>query len=114
MTDEGEQRRGARRGPVGLMLRALVAIYRYSFSLFLGRTCRYLPSCSEYADEALARHGAWAGGWLALSRISRCHLWGSHGFDPVPGRLPETASWYKPWRYGRWRGPEPGAGHPRG
>ena len=114
MRHDGREQGAARRGPVGLALRALVAIYRYSFSLFLGRTCRYLPSCSEYADEALARHGAWAGSWLALARFSRCHPWGSHGFDPVPRRLPEAASWYKPWRYGRWRGIESGADTPQG
>lgn len=99
-----------RRGPVVLLLRGLVTLYRYTFSLFMGRTCRYLPTCSEYADEALSHHGAWAGSWMALARITRCHPWGGHGYDPVPERLPETASWYKPWRYGRWRGPEsPGA-----
>ena len=46
--------------------------------------CRYLPSCSEYALEALERHGLWHGGSLALRRIGRCHPWSAHGIDPVP------------------------------
>jgi putative membrane protein insertion efficiency factor len=47
-------------------------------------TCRYLPSCSQYAIEAVEKHGAIKGGWLAAKRLLRCHPWGGHGFDPVP------------------------------
>ena len=47
--------------------------------------CRYVPSCSTYAREALAHHGAARGSWLALRRIVRCAPWGGHGYDPVPG-----------------------------
>ncbi len=46
--------------------------------------CRYVPSCSSYAMEAIETHGAARGGWLAVRRLSRCHPWGGHGFDPVP------------------------------
>lgn len=46
--------------------------------------CRYWPSCSQYAVEAIERHGAAKGGWLAARRLGRCHPWGGHGVDPVP------------------------------
>ncbi|HWB64378.1 MAG TPA: membrane protein insertion efficiency factor YidD [Chitinophagales bacterium] len=46
--------------------------------------CRYTPTCSQYGIEAIKKHGPWKGGWLAIKRISRCHPWGGHGYDPVP------------------------------
>lgn len=67
-----------------LPLRGLVWIYRYAISPLIGANCRYLPTCSAYAEEALRTHGAFKGGWLALKRIGRCHPWGGSGFDPVP------------------------------
>jgi putative membrane protein insertion efficiency factor len=66
------------------VLIALVAAYRYALSPMLGRSCRFHPSCSEYAQEALERHGALRGVWLALRRIGRCHPWHRGGYDPVP------------------------------
>jgi len=71
---------------VGVLLGALVRIYQWTVSPFIPPRCRYLPTCSDYAIEALARHGAIAGGWLALRRIARCHPWGGAGYDPVPER----------------------------
>ena len=65
-------------------LRALVLTYRYTLSGLMGRSCRFLPTCSEYALEALERHGARRGGWLTLRRLARCHPWGESGLDPVP------------------------------
>ena len=62
----------------------LVQIYRYTLSPLLGANCRYAPSCSEYAIEALQKHGASHGTALAARRIARCHPWGGSGYDPVP------------------------------
>lgn len=68
----------------GLLL-GLIRGYQLLLSPFLGVNCRYQPTCSEYAREAIARHGAAKGGVLALRRIGRCHPWGGAGYDPVPG-----------------------------
>ena len=62
----------------------LVRGYQKGISPFLPPSCRYTPTCSAYAVEALQKHGAARGGWLALRRLARCHPWGGHGFDPVP------------------------------
>ena len=84
--------------------RGLVALYRYTLSPILGPRCRHLPTCSDYADQAITRFGLWAGSWMALARFLRCHPWGTAGLDFVPETLPARARWYLPWRYGRWRG----------
>jgi putative membrane protein insertion efficiency factor len=84
--------------------RALVRLYRYSLSPLVGFHCRHLPTCSDYADTALARHGLWAGGWMTLARLCRCNPWGTAGLDFVPQQLPARSRWYLPWRYARWRG----------
>ena len=81
-----------------------IAIYRWTISPLLGVNCRHLPSCSDYAREAIDKNGAWKGGWLTLARVCRCHPWGSHGFDPVPDLSGEHHP-LAPWRYGRWRLP---------
>jgi putative membrane protein insertion efficiency factor len=87
-----------------VLARAMVRAYRLTLSPLIGATCRHLPTCSQYADEAFARHGFWAGGWMTLARLLRCHPFGTSGLDFVPATLPEGAHWYLPWRYGRWRG----------
>jgi hypothetical protein len=73
--------------PVGTMktlLQIPIYLYRFLLSPFLGSNCRYYPSCSTYALEAIEHHGAARGAWLALRRICRCHPWGGAGHDPVP------------------------------
>jgi putative membrane protein insertion efficiency factor len=87
-----------------LLGRGLVKLYRLTLSPWIGFHCRYLPTCSDYADQALARHGLWAGGWMTLARLLRCHPWGNSGLDFVPDAPAPGARWYLPWRYGRWRG----------
>ncbi|MBN8848451.1 MULTISPECIES: membrane protein insertion efficiency factor YidD [unclassified Sphingomonas] len=62
----------------------LVRAWQIGPSVVLPPTCRYQPSCSAYAIEALRRYGAARGSWLAAKRIARCHPWGGHGYDPVP------------------------------
>lgn len=66
------------------LLRATVRSYQLVVAPFLGANCRYLPSCSEYARDALGNHGALRGSALAIARICRCHPWGGSGWDPVP------------------------------
>jgi putative membrane protein insertion efficiency factor len=66
-----------------LLLGALRA-YRYLLRPMLGANCRFYPSCSDYASEAIARHGAARGAWLAMRRVGRCHPWHPGGYDPVP------------------------------
>ncbi len=63
---------------------ALIRLYQLALSGFIGNACRHQPTCSEYAYEAIARHGLPRGGWLAAKRVARCGPWGSHGYDPVP------------------------------
>ena len=71
--------------PAQWLLKGLIKVYQWVISPILPGTCRYAPTCSEYASEAVTRHGALKGGWLALKRILRCHPWGGWGYDPVPG-----------------------------
>ena len=66
------------------VLIALVRFYRYAISPMLGRNCRFHPTCSEYAIEAIERHGALRGGWMAAKRVGRCHPFNTGGYDPVP------------------------------
>ena len=85
--------------------RGAIRVYQLTLSSVVGRQCRHLPTCSAFADEAIDRHGLWAGGWMTLGRVCRCRPGGTDGFDPVPTRLPARATPATPWRYGRWRGP---------
>ncbi len=69
-----------------------VRAYRVVLSPWVGHGCRFQPSCSVYALDALAQHGGLRGGWLALRRIARCHPWGGSGYDPVPGHDPDHSA----------------------
>ena len=62
----------------------LVRIYQGALSPYLGNSCRYTPTCSQYAIQAIEKYGPWKGGWLAIRRMASCHPWGGHGHDPVP------------------------------
>lgn len=96
-----------RKTPGRVLGTALVRFYQLTLSGFVGNTCRHLPTCSEYAYEAIARHGLWAGGWMGLFRFLRCGPGGTRGIDNVPEQLGQRFRWFLPWRYreiGRKRG----------
>ena len=82
----------------------LIRGYQLTLSGLVGRQCPHWPSCSDYADQAIQRHGLWAGAWVGLARVCRCGPLGTSGIDLVPEALPASSAWYKPWTYGRWRG----------
>lgn len=81
----------------------LIGVYRYVISPILSGTCRFQPTCSAYAQDAVRRYGAAKGGLLALRRLSRCHPWGAWGYDPVPDEIGAVAQ-----RPCRGRGHAPG------
>ena len=69
---------------ISAVLIAALRCYKRVLSPLLPPACRFTPTCSVYAVEALSRHGAWRGSWLSARRLCRCHPWGGHGYDPVP------------------------------
>ncbi|MEL6288032.1 MAG: membrane protein insertion efficiency factor YidD [Pseudomonadota bacterium] len=80
-----------------------IHLYRWTLKPFVGWPCRHLPTCSEYGLTAIARNGAWRGGWLTLARLLRCRPGGTSGFDPAPN-VRHLRHRLRPWRYARWRG----------
>ncbi|QGA49540.1 membrane protein insertion efficiency factor YidD [Pseudomonas brassicacearum] len=72
------------------LLIGLVRLYQFLISPLLGPRCRFYPSCSHYAIEAVQSHGAFRGAWLAVRRLGRCHPWHPGGYDPVPPHNPTT------------------------
>jgi uncharacterized protein len=87
----------------GTILKLPIHVYRWTLKPYVGWQCRHLPTCSEYALEAIDRNGPWRGFWLTVSRLSRCRPGGSAGYDPVPDIRGER-NVVMPWRYGRWTG----------
>ena len=83
------------------LTKAPIHIYRWTLKPLIGWECRHLPTCSQYALDAIDRNGAWRGLWLAVSRVSRCRPGGSSGYDPVPDVRRDHHP-FAPWRYGRW------------
>ena len=75
-------------GAVRGLLLGLIRLYQLTLSPWLGVQCRYEPTCSRYATEALERFGVRRGVWLAAKRLGRCHPWGRSGYDPVPAATP--------------------------
>ena len=88
-----------RKTPDRLLGMGFIRLYQLTLSGFIGNSCRHMPTCSEYAHEAIARHGLWAGGWMGLFRVARCGPWGTHGIDRVPETLEARYRWFTPWRY---------------
>ena len=82
-------------------VRGALRAYKLTLSPLIGRQCRFLPTCSEYAAQALILHGPVRGSWLATRRLCRCHPWGASGYDPVPqprdkapdGNGPASRTW---------------------
>ena len=89
------------RTPGRLFGTGFVRLYQLTLSGFVGKSCRHYPTCSEFAYEAIARHGLWRGGFMGLFRVMRCGPGGTHGIDLVPERLDRDQAWYAPWRL--WR-----------
>jgi uncharacterized protein len=95
------------RGGAKVLAKVPIHAYRWTLKPLMGWECRHLPTCSEYALEAIEVNGAWRGAWLTISRLCRCHPWGSAGFDPPPDITAHRHP-LAPWRYGRWRPRENG------
>jgi putative membrane protein insertion efficiency factor len=66
------------------LLLFLIRAYQFAVRPLLAGSCKFVPSCSEYAAEAVSKHGPWRGAWLGVRRLCRCHPWSSGGIDPVP------------------------------
>ena len=69
---------------VSKFLIGMIRLYQVTLSPYIGRSCRYTPTCSNYGIEAIQKHGPLKGSWLTLKRVLSCHPWGGSGYDPVP------------------------------
>lgn len=82
------------------VLKAPIHAYQLILRPWIGQHCRHIPTCSDYALDAIERNGAWKGFWLTVSRLTRCRPLGTHGWDPAPDLTRVT--YILPWRYGVW------------
>jgi putative membrane protein insertion efficiency factor len=89
-TEDQTALRYRHRSLAAVLARWLIRLYQLTLSPFIGNQCRFHPSCSNYALDAVDRWGAIRGSWLALKRLGRCHPFHAGGFDPVPGATPDT------------------------
>jgi uncharacterized protein len=85
---QGTLMRAAKAAAAGLVF--LIQLYRHTVSPLRPPTCRFVPTCSQYAADALTDHGLIRGGWLAAARLAKCGPWHRGGWDPIPERLPES------------------------
>jgi uncharacterized protein len=85
------------------VVKAPIHLYRCGISPVIGPRCRHLPTCSQYALDAIDLNGIWIGSWLAVGRIARCHPWGSSGYDPAPDLRQADIPFWAIWRYWRYR-----------
>ncbi|MFH1005840.1 MAG: membrane protein insertion efficiency factor YidD [Bacteroidota bacterium] len=69
---------------LSIILIGVIRSYKMTLSLFIGQSCRYQPTCSQYGMDAIKKYGALKGSWLTIKRICSCHPWGGHGYDPIP------------------------------
>lgn len=76
--------------PAQILMKGFIRGYQWVISPILPGTCRFVPTCSEYAADAVTQHGGLRGGWMALKRILRCNPWGGWGYDPVPENAPAS------------------------
>ena len=93
---------GPARALAAACIKLPIHLYRWTLKPLFGWPCRHLPTCSDYALQAIDRNGAWRGVWLAGSRLVRCRPGGTAGYDPVPD-IRAARHPLAPWRYGRWR-----------
>lgn len=84
ITESDSNRKSAASRIAAALMTAVIRFYRGAISPHFPPSCRFAPTCSEYAIEAIRKHGPLKGGWLTLKRIARCHPWGGSGYDPVP------------------------------
>ena len=92
LAQENKSKTRGRSSPLAWFFVGLVRFYQLVISPLLGPRCRFQPTCSSYALEAITLHGGIKGGWLALKRIAKCHPWGGFGYDPVPKGTSKAAN----------------------